>query len=194
MQNPRDPATSPPSPQTKTVNIQVHGLRAHYFLNRPPEDLVPARYLRKADRSRKAPAFLLYHSTDPVAVVQRAPWIFRASKILHNADVKHWSKVDIRFRGVFQTLEKVPSFHAGLYEDDHGRLNDDDEPPPDFHDAAGAQGLVVYALLHEILTMIDIRREAESHKSFFCLRYACPSYLTSSYSLTMPSIARASSA
>ncbi|GES59994.1 hypothetical protein ATEIFO6365_0002032500 [Aspergillus terreus] len=155
MQYPRDTPTSPPSPETKTVNIQVHGLKAHYFLDRPPEDLVPARYLRKADTS---------------PVVQRAPWIFRAPTTLHNADVKHWSKVDIRFRGVFQTLEKVPSFRAGLYEDDHGRLNDDDESPPDFHDAAGAQGLVIYALLHEILTMIDIRREAESHKSFFCLR------------------------
>ncbi|KAL5355905.1 hypothetical protein BJX96DRAFT_171101 [Aspergillus floccosus] len=136
MHNPTDTATSPPLPETKTVNIEVHGLKAHYFLNRPPEDLVPARYLRKAERS---------------PIVQRAPWIFRASKSPHNPDIKHWSKVDIRFRGVFPAGE-------------------DGEPLPDFHEAAGAQGLVVYALLHEILTMIDIRREAESHGSFFCLR------------------------
>ncbi|KAL4889826.1 hypothetical protein BDV59DRAFT_204851 [Aspergillus ambiguus] len=148
------PSDTPPSPEETTVNIDVHGLKAHFFLNRPEEDLIPSRYLRKADRS---------------PVVQRTIWIFRHVRDARNEDLANWSKVDIRFRGVYQTLKKVPPFCAGLYDDDDGRLPDGYSTVY-YEDAIRAQGQVAYALLDEILAMTDIRRETEYHKSYFNLR------------------------
>lgn len=35
--------------EVKTVDIEVHGMKAKFYLSRPDEDIVPLRYLKKAD-------------------------------------------------------------------------------------------------------------------------------------------------
>jgi hypothetical protein len=89
-----------------------------------------------------------------------------------------WSKVDIRYRGVFKTLRKVPQFTKGLFENDTtGELSSLSSSSSsskknkfDFEEAAKAQGQVVYALLEEILIALKIRREAGGLKEYFYLR------------------------
>lgn len=54
-----------PSAKEKVVEIEVHGLKARIFLNCSEEDLVPSRYLRKAERSR----MYMYMSMS-------LPWLF----------------------------------------------------------------------------------------------------------------------
>ncbi|KAB8218133.1 hypothetical protein BDV33DRAFT_232329 [Aspergillus novoparasiticus] len=83
------------SAKEKVVEIEVHGLKARVFLNCSEEDLIPSRYLKKAERS-------------PVA--QRTIWLFRRPQNARQVNLNRWSKVDIRFRGVFKTLKKVPLF------------------------------------------------------------------------------------
>ncbi|OOO03853.1 hypothetical protein OAory_01022640 [Aspergillus oryzae] len=142
------------SAEEKVVEIEVHGLKARVFLNCSEEDLIPSRYLKKAERS-------------PVA--QRTIWLFRRQQNARQVNLNRWSKVDIRFRGVFKTLKKVPLFRKGLYEDDVGHWG----PPAreyDFASAARAQGQVVYALLDEVLDALKITRETESDESYFYLR------------------------
>ncbi|KAE8387600.1 hypothetical protein BDV23DRAFT_174517 [Aspergillus alliaceus] len=142
------------SVEEKAVEIEVHGLKARTFLNCAPQDLVPSRYLRKAERS---------------SVIQRTIWLFRRKQNAEQVNLNKWSEVDIRFRGVYKTLKKVPPFRKGLYEDDMDNL----APPArdfDFDFAARAQGQVVYALLDEILRALKILRQTEDNRSYFCLR------------------------
>ncbi|KAE8397207.1 hypothetical protein BDV37DRAFT_289627 [Aspergillus pseudonomiae] len=146
--------TAAPSADQKVVEIEVHGLKARIFLNCPEEDLIPSRYLKKAQRS-------------PVS--QRTIWLFRRQQNARQVNLNRWSTVDIRFRGVFKTLKKVPLFRKGLYEDDAGH----GDPPArgyDFATAVRAQGQVVYALLDEILGALSITRETEDPESYFYLR------------------------
>ncbi|KAB8253905.1 hypothetical protein BDV32DRAFT_143344 [Aspergillus pseudonomiae] len=91
--------TAAPSADQKVVEIEVHGLKARIFLNCPEEDLIPSRYLKKAQRS-------------PVS--QRTIWLFRRQQIARQVNLNRWSTVDIRFRGVFKTLKKVPLFRKGF--------------------------------------------------------------------------------
>ncbi|PLB50587.1 hypothetical protein P170DRAFT_492471 [Aspergillus steynii IBT 23096] len=84
-------------PKAPPVDIEVHGLKAKVLLNRPQEDIIPAKYLQKADQSCCGRKFI-------------------------------------------------------------------------FEDAARAQGKVLYALLDEILTLLDINREMDDHRSYFFLR------------------------
>ncbi|KAL4812661.1 hypothetical protein BDW67DRAFT_188441 [Aspergillus spinulosporus] len=170
------------------LEIDVHGLRAKVYLNCADVDIVPARYLEKADRS---------------PILKRTPWIFRTAKDGRSVNIGRWSKVDIRYRGVFKTLKKVPVFSNGLFgsstsgvssaADEHedvstgGRTSTDSRSgwgsgsgsassskscssKVDFEEAVKAQGQVVYALLDEVLNMLRIKREAESHREVFFLR------------------------
>ncbi|PLB40528.1 uncharacterized protein BDW47DRAFT_123543 [Aspergillus candidus] len=47
---------TPPSPETDTcdktkpITIEVHGLKAKIYLNRPEEDPIPSHYLQKAEQ------------------------------------------------------------------------------------------------------------------------------------------------
>lgn len=79
-------------------------------------------------------------------------------------DVYDWSKVDIRYRGVFTTLTRCPEFAAGLWERGselcQGAL-DNGKPR--------AQGQVIYALLDEIGDMLDLQRETSDGKAVFVL-------------------------
>ncbi|OGM40968.1 hypothetical protein ABOM_010500 [Aspergillus bombycis] len=146
--------TVAPSAEQKVVEIEVRGLKARVFLNCPEEDLIPSRYLKKAQRS---------------PMVQRIIWLFRRQQNARQVNLNRWSTVDIRFRGVFKTLKKVPLFRKGLYEDDASH----EDPPArryDFASAARAQGQVVYALLDEVLGVLSITRETEDPESYFCLR------------------------
>lgn len=80
-------------------------------------------------------------------------------------DLEMWSNTDIRYRGVFKTLRKVPSFDKDLY--DGGSLFGLDEL---FNKSTTAQSQVLYAFLHEILDMMHIRRETHNIRSYFYLR------------------------
>ncbi|CEL02368.1 hypothetical protein ASPCAL03539 [Aspergillus calidoustus] len=146
------------------IEIDVHGLKAKVYANCSDVDIVPARYLEKADRS---------------PLLKRTPWIFRTARDGRTVNLGKWSKVDIRYRGVFKTLRKVPQFTKGLFEDDTtGDLsNVTSSSSPfskkdkfDFEEAAKAQGQVVYALLDEILVALKIRRDAGGLKEYFFLR------------------------
>ncbi|KAL4993484.1 hypothetical protein BDV10DRAFT_199551 [Aspergillus recurvatus] len=170
------------------LELDVHGLKAKVYLNCADVDIVPARYLEKADRS---------------PILKRTPWIFRAAKDGRSVNIGKWSKVDIRYRGMFKTLKKVPVFSGGLFgsstsgissaTDEHedgstgGRMSTDSRSgwgsgssltsssknpssKVDFEEAVKAQGQVVYTLLDEVLNMLRIKREAESHREVFYLR------------------------
>lgn len=78
--------------------------------------------------------------------------------------MSQWSKVDIRYRGVFKTLKKCPRFTQGLWDGgsescqralDKGKLK--------------AQGQVVYALLNEIGDMLCLERETSNSDGVFLL-------------------------
>lgn len=119
--------------------------------------------------------------------MKRTPWIFRAAKDGREVSISKWSKVDLRYRGVFKTLKNVPSFKHGLFDggsgsgSGRGRSNSNlsSKSPKSkpgssrvhFEKAVKAQGQVVYALLDEVLNMLRIRREAEDHREYFYLRY-----------------------
>ncbi|KAL4965332.1 uncharacterized protein BDV14DRAFT_200032 [Aspergillus stella-maris] len=166
------------------LEIGVHGINARVFLNCADADIVPVRYLEKAERSQP---------------LKRTPWIFRAAKDGRSVNISKWSKADIRYRGVFKTLRKVPTFTGGLFDtstasstlnntsasasaegpgsigsgrfrsgSDSGRSSRSSRY--DFDEAVKAQGQVIYALLDEILGMLDLRREAEDHRSCFLVR------------------------
>ncbi|KAL2832441.1 hypothetical protein BDW59DRAFT_157270 [Aspergillus cavernicola] len=137
------------------MELNVHGLKAKVYLNCADVDVIPARYLEKAERS---------------PMLKRTPWIFRAARDGRDVNLSKWSRVDIRFRGVFKTLKKVPPFTRGLFESDSGRMASSASSKLDFEEAVKAQGQVVYALMDEILNMLRIRRETESHREYFYLR------------------------
>ncbi|PWY64067.1 hypothetical protein BO70DRAFT_208281 [Aspergillus heteromorphus CBS 117.55] len=103
------------------------------------------------------------------AAVQRPVWIFREAEDGREVNQKKWSKVDIRFRGVFKSLKKVPQFEDGVYEENGGNVK---SLPTgmSFKDSAKAQSWVVYALLDEILNLLDIRQESEDEHQYFYLR------------------------
>ncbi|KAL6233214.1 hypothetical protein BDW75DRAFT_252147 [Aspergillus navahoensis] len=168
---------------TLPLELNVHGLKAKVYLNCADVDIVPARYLEKADRS---------------LILNRTPWIFRTAKDGRSVNIGKWSKVDIRYRGLFKTLKKVPAFSGGLFgsstsgkssaTDEHedrstgGRMSIDSRFGWDscsgsassskvgFEEAVKAQAQVVYTLLDEVLNMLRIKREAESHREVFFLR------------------------
>ncbi|THC99196.1 hypothetical protein EYZ11_001284 [Aspergillus tanneri] len=152
MEQDIDLATSPK--QNIPITIDVHGLKAKVLLNRPQEDIVPARYLRKADQS---------------SVVQRTFWVFRGVEDARHVNLSKWSKIDIRFRGVYKTLKKAPQFRKGLYENDGGRCESSNRRF-NFNDVAKIQGQVVYALLDEVMNMLNISRDMEDNLSYFFLR------------------------
>ncbi|KAL3460510.1 hypothetical protein BJX64DRAFT_300605 [Aspergillus heterothallicus] len=145
------------------IEIDVHGLRAKVYPNCADVDIIPARYLEKADRS---------------PLLKRTPWIFRTASDGRTVSLSKWSKVDIRYRGVFKTLRKVPQFTKGLFENDHeGRMTSNLSSSSssrkkkfNFEEAAKAQGHVVYALLDEILVALKVQREAGSQNEYFFLR------------------------
>ncbi|PKY05618.1 hypothetical protein P168DRAFT_317145 [Aspergillus campestris IBT 28561] len=138
-----------PAPERETITIEVHGLKAKFYLNRPEEDLIPAHYLQKAEQTPST---------------NRPIWLFRGREDARNVNLNKWPTVDTRFRGVYKTLKKVPAqFANGIYGDSgHGQPTSSSSSTPssriNFTDAAKAQGQVVYALLHEVMDMMRIGR------------------------------------
>ncbi|KAJ5225461.1 hypothetical protein N7468_006686 [Penicillium chermesinum] len=134
-----------------SYKCSVHNLTAKVFLNRPLQDLIPGRYLRRAEHT---------------GVAQRKAWIFRGgAEDGRQVNQKEWSKIDIRYRGVFKTLSKVPQFKKGLWEGGsekcHGELNDKSRL---------AQAQLVYALLSDVTEMLDLQRPTKDGNSIFYLR------------------------
>ncbi|KAJ5810393.1 uncharacterized protein N7503_002611 [Penicillium pulvis] len=130
---------------------RVHNLDAKFFLNRPMEDIIPAKYLRRAEHTSS---------------VQRKPWIFRGNvEDARDVDQGEWSKVDIRYRGVFKTLAKVPTFSKGLWDggsEDHMVQTDSRN--------SRSQGQVIYALMNEVADMIDLQRPTREGDAIFFLK------------------------
>ncbi|KAJ5681652.1 uncharacterized protein N7477_001592 [Penicillium maclennaniae] len=131
------------------IECDVQNITARFFLNRDLEELIPPRYLRLANQTPN---------------VQRRAWVFRSGNEYARGVDMEWSKVDIRYRGVFQSLVKCPHFTKGLWQDGSqdcryelltGRIK--------------AQSQVIYALLSEIGKMIDLKRETCDGDGIFYL-------------------------
>ncbi|CAL5869439.1 uncharacterized protein PFLUO_LOCUS3668 [Penicillium psychrofluorescens] len=158
MDSPENPSKTPrlTSPkitptQPGPYGLEVHNLTAKIFLDRPLKDLVPVRYLRMADR---------------FSTVQRKAWIFRTgTDDARTVDLEEWSIVDIRYRGVFKTLAKVPCFDKGLWDggSELCQVELDAKKPR-------AQAQVIYALMNEIGEMLGIKRSMSDGKGHFYLR------------------------
>lgn len=186
-QNQRESLQKQPADITPTqpgpFECTVQNVTAKFFLNRPEEDLIPARYLKMARQTREInPLVLSLASTSKrarqitavvcmltfhlfTATAQRKPWIFRGGvEDAHEMDIGDWSKVDIRYRGVFRTLPKCPRFKKGLWEAGCESCEDELESG-----RPRAQAQVVYALLCEIGEMLDLRRETCDGENIFYL-------------------------
>ncbi|KAJ5175357.1 uncharacterized protein N7482_001234 [Penicillium canariense] len=137
--------------ETESSEVTVQNITARFFFNRPTKDLIPARFLQMAQNT---PA------------VQRKAWIFRiGADNARHVNVRDWPEVDIRYRGVFRTLKRVPRFEKGLWEggsDSCQEKLDDGQPR--------AQSQLVYALLNEIGEMLDLKRETKDEMNIFYLR------------------------
>lgn len=84
-------------------------------------------------------------------------------------DLNKWSTVDIKYRGVFKTLEKVPRFVRGVYQDGP---RDGIVPDEKIEESGRFQGHVVYALLSDILESENVStRHGMAKKEGFSLRY-----------------------
>ena len=79
-------------------------------------------------------------------------------------DIEEWSKVDIRYRGVFQTLSKCPHFTKGLWQGGSQECQYEL-----ISSRPKAQSQVIYALLSEIGEMIGLKRETFDGDGIFFL-------------------------
>ncbi|KAJ5309107.1 hypothetical protein N7508_004486 [Penicillium antarcticum] len=130
------------------LEVDVHGLTARFFLDIPIDEVIPQRFLIQAER----------HS-----FTHCKAWIFRnGTDDGRDIDLDEWSPVDMRYRGVFKTLAKVPLFSKGLWEGgcelfdyEVGTKN------------PRVQAHVVYALLHEIGDMLNISRPTSKANVIF---------------------------
>lgn len=169
--------SSNPEPLTITVN----NIMAKVFLKVPVEDLIPDLYLTMAKQTGKyspiRPQSHHHRTNAPlhwidvcshaphVATVHRKPWIFRnGNEDGRGVDVRQWSTVDIRYRGVFKNLRKCPKLKEGLWDGgsescqpvlDRGKLR--------------AQAHVVYALLNDIGLILKLNRETHNGRGVFFL-------------------------
>ncbi|RAK95464.1 uncharacterized protein BO80DRAFT_368656 [Aspergillus ibericus CBS 121593] len=152
---PHEPEQVPePAPVDQVVEVEVHGIRAKFHLNRSDEEIIPVRYLVKADHTR---------------CVQRPVWVFREDNDARGKNLRKWSKVDIAFRGVFQTLKKGPQFEKGFFEDENGSTAIC-PPRTNFAKVCKRQAQVIYALLDELMYKLSISRESEDDRKWFFLR------------------------
>ncbi|GAT25335.1 similar to An14g00770 [Aspergillus luchuensis] len=97
--------TIPEISETKSVDIQVHGMKARVYLSRPDEDIVPLRYLKRADKDK---------------IVHRAVWIFRIARNGRRVNQNRWPTLETIFFDVFRNLKNTPQWDKGLFEDEAG--------------------------------------------------------------------------
>jgi len=98
------------------------------------------------------------------AAAQRKAWIFRHGDDAREVNIEDWSKVDIRYKGVFRTLSKCPRFAKGLWE---GGCEDCQDGLDSGRPKTQAQ--VVYALLSEVGEMLGLKRETYDGDALFFL-------------------------
>lgn len=112
--------------------------------------------------------------------MKQVPWLFKSAEPGRDArlvDLDQWSPLDIRFRGVFKTLKKVPGFDKGLY----GRGSDVDSRKLEGVGNAQVQGQVVYALLTEFVDMLGLKQQIFDEKGntlWVGLRYGTILFIT----------------
>ncbi|KAJ5675713.1 hypothetical protein N7462_008610 [Penicillium macrosclerotiorum] len=136
--------------EMRPIECNAQNITGKVFLNRPVDNLVPPRFLHMA-----------HHTT----TVQRKPWIFRGgAEDARKVNMGRWSKVDIRYRGVFKTLAKVPRFQRGLWEDGSEDCQDKLDEAKDH-----TQDQVIYALLNELGEMMNLKRDTAAKDRVFSL-------------------------
>ncbi|KAJ5929603.1 hypothetical protein N7454_006553 [Penicillium verhagenii] len=130
---------------------EVHGITAKFYLNHAPEELIPEKYVREAEKYYR---------------VRHQPWVFRASsEYPRHVELKHWPRVDDRYKSVFQALLKVHEFEKDLWEGGSEEpMNDDDAPKN-----RRSQAQVIYTMVKEIRSMMDLRRSTRDRQASFTL-------------------------
>ncbi|KAJ5935581.1 hypothetical protein N7466_005128 [Penicillium verhagenii] len=131
---------------------EVHGITAKFYLNFAPEELIPERYFREAER--------FVH-------VRRQPWVFRASsEYPRHVQLDAWSEVDLRYKTVFQALHKVPEFEKDLWEGGSEEPMNDNDAPKNRRN----QAQVIFTMVKEIEAMMDVYRLTRDGRTSFTLK------------------------
>ncbi|OJI89850.1 hypothetical protein ASPTUDRAFT_195361 [Aspergillus tubingensis CBS 134.48] len=145
--------TIPEISETKSVDIQVHGMKARVYLSRPDEDIVPLRYLKRADKDK---------------IVHRAVWIFRNARNGRRVNQNRWPTLETIFFDVFRNLKNSPQWNKGLFEDEAGSAA---TCPTnlDFRQARYNQDNVLHALISELFFNVDVMRPTSKPMLWFHL-------------------------
>ncbi|PWY77932.1 hypothetical protein BO83DRAFT_415804 [Aspergillus eucalypticola CBS 122712] len=145
--------TIPEISETKSVDIQVHGMKARVYLSRPDEDIVPLRYLKRADKDK---------------IVHRAVWIFRNARNGRRVNQNKWPTLETIFFDVFRNLKNSPQWDKGLFEDEAGSAA---TCPPnlEFRQARYNQDNVLHALISELFFNVDVMHPTSKPMLWFHL-------------------------
>ncbi|CAK41876.1 amidohydrolase family protein [Aspergillus niger] len=147
--------------EVKTVDIEVHGMKAKFYLSRPDEDIVPLRYLKKADTDK---------------IVHRAVWIFSKAKDGRQVNQDKWPTLETVFFDVFHNLKNSPQWDKALFDDDKGSTATC-PPNTDFRLARFNQDNVLHALISELFFNVDVMHPTSKPMLWFHLQYVTTSTL-----------------
>ncbi|GKZ83913.1 hypothetical protein AnigIFM56816_009229 [Aspergillus niger] len=139
--------------EVKTVDIEVHGMKAKFYLSRPDEDIVPLRYLKKADTDK---------------IVHRAVWIFSKAKDGRQVNQDKWPTLETVFFDVFHNLKNSPQWDKALFDDDKGSTATC-PPNSDFRLARFNQDNVLHALISELFFNVDVMHPTSKPMLWFHL-------------------------
>ncbi|KAI2821084.1 hypothetical protein CBS63078_3726 [Aspergillus niger] len=139
--------------EVKTVDIEVHGMKAKFYLSRPDEDIVPLRYLKKADTDK---------------IVHRAVWIFSKAKDGRQVNQDKWPTLETVFFDVFHNLKNSPQWDKALFDDDKGSTATC-PPNTDFRLARFNQDNVLHALISELFFNVDVMHPTSKPMLWFHL-------------------------
>ncbi|OJJ76824.1 hypothetical protein ASPBRDRAFT_190172 [Aspergillus brasiliensis CBS 101740] len=159
--------TIPEVSEALPVDIEVHGIRARFYPDRPDEDIVPRRYLEKAEYDY---------------IVHRPVWIFSKAKDGHKVDIETWPTLNTNFYDVFRNLNESPQWKKGLFEDDEGAAATCPRGST-FEEARLYQDNAIHALLSELFFRVDVMRATTTlvvsfHFSRPKIMRGCPKYVT----------------
>ncbi|GKZ35177.1 hypothetical protein AbraIFM66950_005729 [Aspergillus brasiliensis] len=134
--------TIPEVSEALPVDIEVHDIKARFYPDRPDEDIVPRRYLEKAEYDY---------------IVHRPVWIFSKAKDGHKVDIETWPTLNTNFYDVFRNLNESPQWKKGLFEDDEGAAATCPRGST-FEEARLYQDNAIHALLSELFFRVDVMR------------------------------------
>ncbi|KAJ5108890.1 hypothetical protein N7456_005565 [Penicillium angulare] len=131
------------------LTCKIHTVTAKVFLDRPAEDLIPAKFLRLANEN---------------AALSEVPLFFRYQQNARILRQEYWSALHFPFQWVFKELEKVPQFELGLWEG--GAESSVGGKGKEFQEA---QSQVVMELLLQVSKILDLSRRTSDGLNFFYL-------------------------